>query len=98
MRELLDRLERSGLLRICVAGERDDGFQLARPAEKISVSDLLVALRGGRMSGGAGEQGECGRAVGQVISELERSISSVAESRSLADILSEVPEAGVAPV
>jgi len=93
---LLEQLEAAGVVRPC--GREDDElrFQLARPAEEISVTDVLEAIRGGRVARdyGAADPAEAGtgtdRAVDGVLAEIEERLEPVGD-RTLGDLLAGVP-------
>ena len=90
-RTVLDRLDRSQILCLS-ASEVDPGYRLGRPAEKIRISDVLVALRGERRSEYLDTQQACDRAVDSLMTEIERGQASVSESLTLADVLEKIPE------
>ena len=46
VRELVALLDRAGILSLRTDGERTESYQLGRPAESISVTDIMGAVRG----------------------------------------------------
>jgi membrane protein len=94
--ELLDRLETAGIVRACQREEQEASFQLGRPAEDITVSEVLNAIRGGRRApatqpGDSTEQLhriEMARTVNRLLGSME-SIAAPLGSRSLSDLLAE---------
>jgi membrane protein len=92
VREVADRLRAANILLLQVREGSDEALQLGRPAERISVQELLAALRGGReRSGGDAHLAEL---VDNVLRELEAGASQAARNRSLADLLEGLPPAG----
>ncbi len=49
VRGVLDELERAGIVAELAAEAREPGMQLARPAERVTVADILAAVRGERV-------------------------------------------------
>ena len=90
VRGVVDGLVGAGILSIRAQG-RSDGLQLGRPAEKIRVMDVLLALRGSREP--AGGDPEVTQRVESLISELEGSSLQGAAGRTLDDLLDGVPPA-----
>lgn len=91
-RSAISRLEIAQVLCLS-ASEESPGYRLGRPAEKIRIADLLKALRGQRRNqrtGGTDEDRE--RVVEDLVRELEQGLASVSESRTLADVLTKIPE------
>jgi membrane protein len=88
VRDVLDDLEQAGIVAPLAGDDRDEGYHLGRPAEGISLSEVLVALRGSR--GHAEGPGATGQAVEQTLEDLDHQISSLTDSRSLADVIAGV--------
>lgn len=84
VREVLRALEEANILTAC-GGDNLGCFQMARPAEQVRVSDVLLALRGNATYplGVA----EMSRIVNGVIADVERAASAVAEARNLRDLI-----------
>lgn len=92
VREVADRLRSAGILLLQVREGSNEALQLGRPAERVTVAELLAALRGSReRSGGDARLAEL---VDDVLRELEAGASQAARSRSLADLLEGLPPAG----
>jgi len=89
VREVLERLEGAGVVARLAAAERDGGYQLGRPAEDISVSEVLAALRGRRGPVPAG--GATADAVERVLQDLEAHEAQVADTRKLSEVIASVP-------
>jgi membrane protein len=92
VREVSDRLRAANILLLQVREDGSDALLLARPAEQVSVQDLLAALRGGRAL--AGGDSRLTALVDGVLSELEAGASQAARNRTLADLLEALPRAG----
>lgn len=90
VRGVVDRLVAAGIVSIRAQG-RSDGLQLGRPAETISVVDVLVALRGTREP--AGGDAAVAALVESTMSELEGGSLKSAAGRTLHDLLDGVPPA-----
>ncbi|MGH0036481.1 MAG: YhjD/YihY/BrkB family envelope integrity protein [Myxococcota bacterium] len=92
VRDVLEQLERAGLVAPLAGDEREVGYNLGRPAERITLTEVLVALRGTRDH----EMGPSptGPAVDRTLDELERQVVAVADERSLADVIAGVPDPG----
>jgi len=88
---LLGRLEGAGVIAPRGADERDTAYQLGRPAEEISVRDVLVALRGDRRAEKEEDAVATAQAVNLVLADIDRCVAPVADDRTLADILETVP-------
>jgi membrane protein len=69
--------------------EHPDAWQLARPAERIAVVDLLAALRGAREASG-GDPALAG-AVAGLLAELAEAEAKGPGGRTLAEVLATVP-------
>jgi membrane protein len=72
--------------------ERDGGWQLGRPADRIQVVDVLGALRGSREAAAGDPQVR--QAVDAVLAELAEWQSKAAAGLTLAQLLDGVPPAG----
>lgn len=89
VREVLSVLEAGGLV-IRVGGEnREEGYQLGRPAERIALIDVLTTLRGARDPRLATR--ETGKLAGEVLTRLEQAAGEAAGGRTLADLLEDLP-------
>ena len=92
LRELLQRLEAKGIVASRSGDdERTLPYQLGRPAEDITIREVLAALRGSRRDEDHSAI-PTARAVESVIAELERSIAPVADGHTLRDVLENVPQ------
>jgi DNA-binding IscR family transcriptional regulator len=92
--ELLLRYEEHGLVTLC-SGEGEPAYQLARPAESISVGEVLSAVRGRRLERPAAREGEAGveptvRQVDAVLRDAEEALSPVRQ-RTLSNLLDGLP-------
>ncbi len=85
VRGVLEELGRAGILATLAAEDRESGVQLARPAERIAVSDVLAAVRGQR-DPRPGQQ-EVQRSVRDLLEEMERGAYQGPGARSLAELL-----------
>jgi DNA-binding IscR family transcriptional regulator len=72
--------------------ERDGGWQLGRPADRIQVVDVLGALRGSREAAAGDPQVR--QAVDAVLAELAEGQSKAAAGLTLAQLLDGVHPAG----
>jgi DNA-binding IscR family transcriptional regulator len=79
IREILDELEGAGIVAELSDEDRAGQYQLGRPAERISVRDVLTALRG--------EREPLVPAVDQVFERIEKRLGEVVEHETLADLL-----------
>ncbi len=79
IRDILTHLEGAGILSELADDKRSDLYQLGRPAEQISVGDVLRALRGVREP--------LTSAVDRTLEELEKRQRDVTERETLADLL-----------
>ena len=95
VRALLGRLEAAGIVAARGEDGEESGFQLSRPAETIRVGDVLDALRGARQAQGGDP---VARAVVEgIVAELEETVGKGPASRTVAEILAEVPPLENAP-
>lgn len=90
VRSALEKLEKAGIVAPLAGDDREMGYHLGRPAEGVSVAEVLVALRGQR--GHAEGPGPTGEAVDHTLEAIERQQAEVTESRTLADVIAEVPD------
>jgi membrane protein len=90
VREVAGRLRDAGILALQVH-EKDgtEAFQLGRPADRITVYELLAALRGDRER--AGGDVAIAELVEDVLGELETDCEKVAGVRTLAELLDTLP-------
>jgi membrane protein len=97
VRGVVAELEEAGIVAPRETEERPGAIQLARPAEQISVGDVLLALRGSRETAIGIE--DLRRTVVKVTREIDRGADQ-AEATSLADLLRELDSAipATAPV
>jgi membrane protein len=93
VRDVVRALEEADILAPC-GGESAGCVQMARPAEQVRVSDVLIALRG-NATVPLGVP-ELSRTVNGVIAEVERASGVVAEARNLRDLLGDETRASAA--
>jgi membrane protein len=99
--DLLERFEGVGIVSPCGREDEEDRFQLGRPAEEITVSEVIAAVRGTRVSNrrAAVEMqqrlGATERVADDVLSEME-SRSEAIGARTLSELLADVPAAAAA--
>lgn len=86
-RDLLHRLEKSGIVAESSADERDALYQLGAPADLIRVSDVLSAIRGSRREPGSGAA-DAQTAV--VLAQLDQVFEDAVGQRTLASLLENV--------
>jgi membrane protein len=86
VRDVLRALESAALI-APAGGEHAGGFQMARPAEQVRVSDVLVALRGVRDV--PARLGDLAGPLAALLGELDRAGARVADTRTLRDLLDE---------
>ena len=79
VREILAQLENVGVVAELADEDKAGQYQLGRPAERISVRDVLTALRG--------ERAPLIPAVDQVFERMEKQLHEVVEHETLADLL-----------
>jgi DNA-binding IscR family transcriptional regulator len=75
----------AGILSTRVDTSQEQAFQLGRPAEAISASDVLLAVRGRRKPGASG--GATAGYVEQLLDEIEGAAHKGAGDRTLAELL-----------
>ena len=85
VRGVLEELERAGILAALAAEDRESGLQLGRPAERITVSNVLAAVRGKR-DPQPGQQ-EVQVAIRDLLEEIERGAYQGPGSRTLTELL-----------
>jgi membrane protein len=88
VRDVVRALEEANILTPC-GGESVGCVQMARPAEQVRVSDVLIALRG-NATVPLGLP-DLSRTVNGVIAEVERAGGVVAEARNLRDLIGDAP-------
>jgi membrane protein len=93
VRSVLADLEAAAILAPRGSGDRDDGYQLARPAEQIPVVAVLAALRG-EPQPLAGDATLVG-AVDRVLAEIEEGAVKGSRGQTLADVIAALPAEGV---
>jgi membrane protein len=79
IREILDALEEAGIVAELSDEDKAGQFQLGRPAERVHVGDVLVALRG--------EREPLAPEVDQVFERIDKQLGEVVEHQTLADLL-----------
>ncbi|RMF73191.1 MAG: Rrf2 family transcriptional regulator [Alphaproteobacteria bacterium] len=94
----LQRLVRAGIL----TGSRGPrgGYRLARPAEQISLGEVVAIVRGHRRREGAKHEiasPYAETAILPLVAEIEETIAHLLHSRTLADLLAAHRRAGGAP-
>jgi len=89
--DLARHFERAGIVTRAASGTSDDAFQLGRPAETVTVADVLTALRGTLRARPETDGDLATRAVDALVLDLEASFANVAKGRTLADLLQEIP-------
>ena len=92
VREVTDRLRAAGILLLQVREDGCEALQLGRPADRVTLQELLAALRGERER--AGGDAYLTALVDDVLAELETGSSQAARNRTLADLLEGLPPAG----
>lgn len=93
--ELLVRFEAAGIVTLCGAGEGETSFQMGRPAEDVSVGEILLAIRGERAERPAALAGVAAvrntmRRVDELLVDAADVLTPVS-TRSLADLLRDLP-------
>jgi membrane protein len=89
VRDVLRHLEAAGIVAERGGPDREDDFQLGRPAETILVTDVIACLRGGREPL-RGDDAVI-RPVEALLAALDEGEGKGAAGQTLADLLSEVP-------
>ncbi len=95
VRDVVSKLQSAGIVSSVGPEQREDGFQLGRPAERILVTDVLAALRGTREP--VGGDPEVAAVVENVAAELREGEAKAAAGSTLADLLAGIPARPVAP-
>ncbi len=101
VRQILEALEERGLVVRGAGEDRDTPYLPARPVDRITISEVLTALRGDRRAvalNGAEEvapNSSFDTAVAAVLDELDSARASVGDVRTLSDILATVDESPV---
>jgi membrane protein len=86
-REILGDLERAGVATRAAPEDREDGFQLGRAADRVTVQDVLDALRGGR--GGPLPADASGAALSRTLAEIDRCAAGAVADLTLQDLARE---------
>ncbi|MFQ5416946.1 MAG: YhjD/YihY/BrkB family envelope integrity protein, partial [Myxococcota bacterium] len=89
VRDVLDRLDKAGVVAARGGDDRGEGYQLGRPAETILVTDVIAAVRGVREPIGA--DASIRRPVEEMLTALAEAEVQSAAGHTLADILHGVP-------
>ncbi len=94
IRSVVSELQESRIVATLDVSVREDGLQLGRPAERITLVDVLAALRGGRLP----SRGDpaLSRVVEAALGELAEAEAKAAGGQTLADLLEAVPERSAA--
>ncbi|MHC5012843.1 MAG: YhjD/YihY/BrkB family envelope integrity protein, partial [Planctomycetota bacterium] len=87
VRDVLNHLEGGGIVAE-LGRDREDAYQLGRPAERILVTDVITCLRGVRKPIDAAT--EVRRPVERLLATLEEGQQKSAAGRTLVDLLDEV--------
>jgi membrane protein len=89
VRDVLRTLQQAQIVAALEGSEREDAYQLGRPAERIAVVAVLAALRGSRerLTGAAAMN----RTVETLLEELAEGEAKAAGGQSLADLLAQIP-------
>jgi len=89
VRDVLRTLQKAQVVAALEGSEREDAYQLGRPAERIDVVAVLSALRGAReaLTGDAAMN----RTVETLLAELADGEARAAGGQSLADLLAQIP-------
>ena len=95
VRDVLQVLEREGIVSLCSNGDRERGYQLGRPAADIAVRDVLTSIRGlPRLPAGDEEVADTANVIASVVGDLARAAEPIAGDRSLEDLLRALPARG----
>jgi membrane protein len=95
VRDVLSSLQESKIVAPLDASEKENAFQLGRPAERIEVVDVLVALRGPREP--ATGEAVVTQTVETLLAELAEGEAKAAAGQSLAQVLACIPPAEGVP-
>ncbi len=95
VRAVLAALQARRIVAALDGAEREDGWQLGRPAERIQVVDVLAALRGPRepLRGDPSVV----HSVDGLLAELAEGEAKAAAGQTLADVLSHIPPSDAPP-
>jgi len=85
VRDVARKLEAAGILATRLGPQQAEAFQLGRPAERIDVLQVMLALRGRR--GGAAGDG----AIGALLADVDDAGRDAIAGRTLADLLEPRP-------
>lgn len=93
LEQIFQRLRRAGL----VVSKRGPGggYALARPADEISLADVVVAVQGVLISRSVEAGGEARECPGFVWDMLDESVAGALASRNVADLCREAARRGV---
>jgi membrane protein len=89
VRQVLFQLETAGIIASRGEAEKEGGFQLARPAERIQVTQVLGALRGSRES--IAGDAALAEATERLLTEVEEGAAKGAAEQTLADAIAGMP-------
>jgi len=92
VREVIGQLEGAGIFSHCSTGRVAEGYRLARPAERIRISDLLDAIRGLRGEPGGAPALGSRPAVVEMIRQLDDATTRYSDQHTLADVVAGIPE------
>jgi membrane protein len=97
VRELLALLDNAGIVSVRSGEERSESYQLGRPAETITVTQILVAVRGERTleasaQESSAQEASAHRAVNALFENLDGTLYGLTDARTLADLLVEVDQ------
>jgi membrane protein len=95
VRDVLAPLQEAKIVAPLDASEKENAFQLGRPAERIEVVDVLTALRGPREP--VGGDAAVTQTVETLLAELAEGAAKGAAGQSLAQVLAQIPPADGAP-
>jgi membrane protein len=90
VRGVLVPLQAAHVVAALDSSEREGGWQLGRPADRIPVVDVLMALRGSREA--RVPEDALARRVDELLSELGEGEAKAAGGQTLADVLERAPE------
>jgi len=93
IRNLLGRLEQAGIVAPRSLDDREHGYQLGRPAEDVTVDELLHAVRGDRFSDGRRntEHGEGVKVVSDILQEFDERGAELSRERTLHELIDQLP-------
>jgi membrane protein len=92
MRDLLQVLEAEAIVSLSVHDDREEAYQLGRPATDIALRDVLTAVRGLPLLPGRSEEvADTSEVVGRVIGDLALAAEPITGQQTLADLLGRLP-------